>query len=60
MLTRWLERNGGSGESRVFTIWAWAALAKREDLVEMAESTRAARALAVRKTIVGKKAHGRR
>lgn len=60
MLTRWLQRNDGNGDSRVLTIWAWVALPRREELVETAESTSAASELGVRKGMVGNEAHGRR
>lgn len=43
ILTRWLERKEGCGESRVLIIWACTARPSREDRVDTADSTREAR-----------------
>lgn len=58
MLTRWLKRKEDRGVSRVLMIWAWVARPRREERVETADSSRAARELGVRKGMVGNYRHG--
>lgn len=58
MLTRWFERKDGRGVSKVLTIWAWAERPSREERVETADSTRAARVLGERKGMLGNYSHG--